>query len=250
MKRFGRLVGATMSVLGLALFLAAPAGAATAYHSVDHDGDDGWHARVTSAGGAVEFVNGPATPPMGAGSVHLTTGPGAGDGATEVRNTNFKDKKLSDLQSLSYWTYVHTNNGQQFPYLILDISTTGDNSPEDLLFFEPPYQSPGTGGATCANQAPTAMDTWQGWNARTGCWYAIDANSGNPSWASPGTGSMPLDDYISSHPGAKIVNPASGGGVRVLVGFASPEDSFDANVDAFRIGFGAGATQYDFEARG
>ena len=234
----------TIGVATVAL-TAGPAFAGVHYQLVNHDGAAGWNFKLgTDASGG--FVNGPATPPFGTGSVHLATGAGHGDESAEIRNKNYNDKPLSQLSKLSYWTYVHHNNGQQFPYLILDVSSTGGKHVDNLLFFEPPYQSPGNGGATCANQQETKMDTWQGWDAYNGCWYGIDTN-GNPVFAGPGTDSEPLSNYIAAHPKAKIVNPSSGGAVRVLVGFASPEDNFDANVDAFLIKVGDATNQYDFD---
>ncbi len=42
--------------------------------------------------------------------------------------------------------------------------------------------------------------------------------------------------------------PTGLGGIRFGVGFASPEDNFNAYVDAFTIGTGATSTTYNFEA--
>ena len=190
--------------------------------------------------GSVNFVTGPATPPLGVGSAELKTGNGTtgGDCSAELRNSAYSGVKLSSLTALSYWTYDVANNGSQFPYLELNIDTTGTGAaPNDALFFEPPFQSTGNGGADCAHQANTAMNTWQQWDALHGCWWS---NYGD---LNAGTGTGTLADYLAVHPNATIVNSSSGGGVHLVVGFASPTDQFDGNVDAFTIN----STTYDFE---
>jgi hypothetical protein len=237
---------AVLAVAVAAVTLSAgPALAGVKYQLVNHDGAAGWNFKL-GAGASGGFVHGPSTPPFGVGSVHLATGAGQGDSLAEIRNKNYNDKPLSQLTGLSYWTYVHQNNGQQFPFLILDVSSTGGKTVDNLLFFEPPYQSPGNGGPACANQEMTAMDTWQGWDALNGCWYAITPN-GDAAWAGAGTDSQPLSNYLALHPKARIVNPSSGGAVRLAVGEASNTDNFDDNADAFLIKFGTAATQYDFD---
>ena len=85
------------------------------------------------------------------------------------------------------------------------------------------------------------MVTWQQWNALSGCWWSNDGT------LNPGTGSGTLADYLARHPNATIVNSSTGGGVHLLVGFASPEDRFDGNVDGFRIATSSSDTTCDFE---
>jgi hypothetical protein len=176
----------------------------------------------------------------------LKTGNGTtgGDCSAELRNRDYAGVKLSDLTALSYSTYDVSNapNGQQFPYLELNINQGGTGTtPDDALFFEPPYQAPGTGGTDCAHQAATVMGTWQQWDALHGCWWSNDGD------LNPGTGSGTLTDYLALHPNATIVNSSTGGGVHLLVGFASPNDRFDGNVDAFRIATSSSDTTYNFE---
>ncbi len=113
------------------------------------------------------MVSGPGAPPIGTGSAQLATGNGAagGDGAEELRSTGYAGTLLSSLTALSYSTYVTANNGQQFPYFGLMISLTGGSTVDDIIFFEPPYQTPGTGNSGLPNQGATALNTWQTWNA-------------------------------------------------------------------------------------
>lgn len=195
--------------------------------------------------GSVNFVGGPASPPFGVGSAELRTGNGTtgGDCSAELRNSAYAGVKLSALTALSYWTYDATSNGQQFPYMEIYVNWSGSGSGavDDALFFEPPYQAPGAGGTDCANQAAAIMNTWQQWDALHGCWWSNDGT------VNPGTGSGTIGDYLTAHPNATIVNSSTGGGVHVLVGFASPGDQFDGNVDGFRIATSGSDTTYDFE---
>jgi hypothetical protein len=191
----------------------------------------------------VNFVTGPAVPPLGVGSAELKTGDGStgGDCSAELRNSAYSGVKLSTITSLSYWTYDVVNNGQQFPYLELNISTTGGATPDDALFFEPPYQQPGNGGADCASQGAPALNTWQKWDAASGCWWS------NGGTLNPGTGTGTLADYLATYPNATIVNSSTGGAVHLVVGFASSTDQFDGNVDAVTIGVSGSNTTYNFE---
>jgi hypothetical protein len=244
------LTGATLLV-ALSLFLGMPAlahaGASTVV--VSADGQHGWHSRITDSNGVpdpsfgkVTFVTGPGIPPLGVGSLRLQTNPGKGDGSAQLRNTNYAGVKLLDLTELTYWAYSAANNGQQFPYLTLAVSySTGT----DTLFFEPPYQQPFTGNPSCPDQGPTAMNMWQKWDARNGCWWDNNGELGIP----PGglLQVQPLSTFTNNHPDAVIYNPNSIGGVRVAVGFASSTDSFDGNVDALTIAHPTTKTTYNFE---
>jgi hypothetical protein len=210
-----------------------------AFNNRDVNGD--------SAPTSGSLVNGPATPPLGTGSANLTVGNGivGGDGASELRNTGYSGLSPTALTALSYSTYVTANNGQQFPYLGLMISTTGGTSPDDIWFFEPPYQQTNTGNPALPNQPATAMNTWQSWNALTGGWWD------NNGIGNPGTGVISLAALEAEYPLATIVNADNGlGGVRFDVGFASPTDQFNGYVDAFTIGVNGTNTTFDFEAAG
>jgi hypothetical protein len=195
--------------------------------------------------GQGSMVLGPATPPIGTGSAHLATGNGivGGDGAEELRNTGFAGTHLSALTSLSYSTYMTQNNGQQFPYFGLQISLTGGSSVDDIIFFEPPYQTPATGNPSLPNQGDTALNTWQTWDALSGGW---EDNNGN---CNGGTGVKSLSTCLGTDfNNATIVNSANGlGGVRFDVGFASNTDVFNGYVDNFTIGVNNVNTTYNFD---
>jgi hypothetical protein len=254
--------------LGMAVSLAA-AGAMVATDAVvsaatvvvvSHNGQHGWHSRVTDgdgvpngAYGSVTFVTGPGTPPPpGTGSLRLMTNPGMGNGSAQMRNTRYSGVLLSNLSELSYYAYSAMNNGQQFPFLSLEVScsgcTGGSTTDSDRLFFEPPYQSIATNAnPSCKEEGLTAMFNWQQWDALHGCWWD------NGGFANPGTGTRPLADFIAVHTDATIYNPATPdspggiGGIRVAVGFAEPIQ-FDGNVDMVTVGVKRSATTtYNFE---
>jgi hypothetical protein len=193
--------------------------------------------------GSVNFVNGPASPPFGVGSAELKAGNGTtgGDCSAELRNSAYAGTRLDALTALSYDTYDVANNGQQFPYIELTVNWSGGSTVDDFLFFEPPFQAPGSGGTDCATQAAAVMNTWQQWDVLHGCWWSVDGTLNS------GTGSGTLADYLAVHPNTTIVNGSTGGGIHLLVGFASANDQFDGNVDGFRIATSSSDTTYDFE---
>ncbi len=198
-------------------------------------------ANPTGVGG---IVIGPGAPPLGAGSAQLATGNGTvgGDGTEELRNTSYAGTLISHLTALSYSTYVTQNNGQQFPYLGLMVNFTGGATVDDILFFEPPYQTPSSGNVNLPDQGATALNQWQTWNALKGGWWD------NAGLCSPGTGVESLATCLGSNFNTTtIVNSAGLGGVRFNVGFASDIDQFNGYVDNFTIGISSVNTTFDFD---
>jgi hypothetical protein len=200
--------------------------------TVDQDGEAGWQSRVTAAGGSVTFEAGPAVPPIGNGSVCLFTGT-EGDQGAEMRLSTFDGTLLRDLTDLRYWTYDQINNGQQWPYIILQIDLTNEGNVDDLLFFEPGFQTPATGNPSLPDQGLPVLNTWQDWNALAGGWWSLNALGG----LTPGNSVGPIFQYNQAvgPSTARIVGSAAGGGIRVVHGFASPADVFQGCVDAFSI---------------
>jgi hypothetical protein len=82
--------------------------------TVTASGQFGWQASVTSPDGAVQFVFGPALPPIGDGSARLFTGTN-GDLSAELRQTGFSGTPLEQLVDLRYWTYDVINNASHRP---------------------------------------------------------------------------------------------------------------------------------------
>ena len=220
----------------LIIALCGVAGATTVV--VNPSNMDGWAFYITSPDGIGSFVVGPATPPLGVGSARFFTGT-HGDERIELRNTNYSGTLLSSLTALGFSTYATSWNGQQVPYLMLNIDWDGDGVVDDNIFFEPPYQTPASGNSALPNQGDAVLNTWQTWNALVGGWW-----SNNWGGMTPGTGVQSLATYIAAFPNASIVNSSTGlGGVRLIYGWASLEDVFNGYVDKVTIN----STTYDFD---
>lgn len=207
---------------------------------------DGWSLQTVDDGDAtntatIDIVPGPATPPLGDGSLQLAVGADGGD-AAQARSTNWDGELVRDLSSLTYWTYVDQDgSGGQAPYLLLDVDYNGDGVRDDILFFEPLYQ--GVTFFPDNPQGPIVLDTWQQWDARSGGWYSLIGVAGS----GPGTNVVPLGDILDAEPDARLTG-ANGGGVRIVAGFgAGAWDNFIGYVDAFSISFDTPTTTYDFE---
>jgi hypothetical protein len=202
------------------------------------------------------MVTGPATPPLGTGSAQLELAAGNGAGAEILANTNYAGTPLSSLTALSYSTYLTNNapNGQQFPYLAVDIKgTVNGTTTYDTLFFEPPYQTTSTGNPLLPNQQATALDTWQTWNALEGGWWD------NDGYCKPGTGVQTLATCTTAFTDPTIINAFGTatalyssvlpgvGGLQLQVGFADASDAFNGYVDALTVGINGTNTTYNFD---
>jgi len=210
----------------------------------------GWIEQITAAPGTtvlpdVTFISGPGSPPSGIGSAQFSVG-SDGNNAAQLRNPNFHGTKLSDLTALSYSTYVtQDGSGGQAVYIILQVDTDGDAGIEDLLFFEPIYQSSTFFPAN--PQGPLTTGTWQSWDAFNGGWYSVFGTAGS----GPGTNVVPFSTLATAlGTNAVIANssPSGLGGVRLVTGFgAGAWDNFIGSADAFSIGVSGTTTTYDFE---
>jgi hypothetical protein len=237
-------------VFSVAAMMLATSSLAQASTVVVNPGSmDGWAFLKTDpdvnygAGDAVaDMVFGPATPPLGSGSAHFNTG-SDGSQSAQLRNSSWAGTRIDALTSLGYSTYATAWNGQQLPYLTIYLDTDDDGARDDRLWFEPDYSSAGAGNGNPNPQPGTVLNTWQTWDALNGMWYSDNL-------AGPGSNAITLAAYLALEPNATIINDVAGGGrggIRITSGFASPENNFDANVDAFTIGTAGGTTTYDFE---
>lgn len=251
------LVGSTVTYLTQQLLASEPLipdGSLTAddplpygntIHVVSRDNQDAWKIHVSS--GTVTFEEDkcqPASTPLPTGALHLVVVPGTGPLTyARLRSTRYHRTYLRDLSRLDYYACDQKNNGQQWPFIVLEIDWNGDNSIDDEIVFEPSYQNP-TEGGTCgagSAQAMPAFDSWQFWDAlRTdattsgyrACWWSVE----DPAFP-PGFTIRSLSEYIAAHPDAAIVNlDGNHGGVQIMHGFSSASDSYHGWVDAFTIG--------------
>jgi len=211
--------------------------------------------------GSGSMVYGPGTPLLGLGSANLQTELNDGQYASAIVSSALNGQYLSAITALSYSTYDTTNNGQQFPYLQLMVSWAGGtplfgSGPDDILTFEPPYQTPATNGGFTAydatvplpDEGATVMTKWQTWDALNGAWYdALGTAVTNPNGGSGGEDT--LAQLIAALPSDATVTADwnGNGGTELLVGYTSPGENYDGNVDNVTIGISGVSTTYDFE---
>jgi hypothetical protein len=199
---------------------------------------------ATSPAAAAFLALGFETPPLGDGSVHLSPGADGNDSA-QARHPGYAGTPLSNLTALSYSTFVEVDgSGGQAPYLILQVDTDGDAGIEDLLFFEPAYQSAAFFPSN--PQGPLTTDTWQTWNALAGGWYSVFGTAGS----GPGTNVVSFATLAAALPTGVLANssPSGLGAVRIVTGFgAGAWDNFLGAADNFTIGVSGSNTTYDFE---
>jgi hypothetical protein len=189
------------------------------------------------------LVNGPAPAPVGTGSLRLAMGSN-GEGTAQGRNPLFHGTRLSALTELNFRARVAASSGSgESVYLLLNVDSDGNGVPDDLIGFEPEYQS----GYTTAvpDQGPLATGLWQSWDALRGGWWSLN----HPGVMSEGPGVKSLATYVAAFPNSRIVNSGSGaGGVRLVAGGGlGTWENFDGNVDRFAIGVNGTSSLYDFD---
>lgn len=175
------------------------------------------------------FREGPATPPLGSGSLELTT-PTGSDKVT-IFNYDHIGTSLGDVDALGYSTYRSAGSLQQVASLNLQVDINGD-APGGFttLVFEPVYNT---------SQGSVVNDTWQTWDAFSSgnaIWWSSNAIPSAPnrdtfvSW----------DTIVAANPDAVIV-----GGVGVNQGSGNP--TLTTAVDNLTFGYSGAGTTYDLE---
>src|SRR5215207_1163129 len=180
----------------------------------------------TRTGGSVSFVMGPATSPLGLGSLQMTTTDVHGGAQAKAQAVNglLVGTPLNQITALNYYTYrdqMSTNSAAQTISLNMAVDFVGDGSSFTTLVFEPVYQ---TGGIGAMQQ-----NTWQLWDA---------FDSGNARWWStkpiPGVCDfncfVPWSAILSNNPNAKVKGIF---GFNIGSGWAG---QFKGAVDALTVG--------------
>ncbi len=177
----------------------------------------------TPTGSPGQLVAGPATPPLGAGSVELgpLTTAGGATGHSAIATNAYFGTALADITSMSYSTY------QPGPTLAIAVQfdvryRTTDGAYGGRLIFEP-YQ----------NGTVTVGSGWQSWSPLAGKWWAThtDASgtggtqvvalpSGNCAISTPCTWS----EILAAFPDAQVYG-------RFLLKAGSGWSGFDGNAD-------------------
>jgi hypothetical protein len=185
---------------------------------------DNWvlYTRAGTPPTAGAFVDGPATPPLGAGSLELTTV--AGSEKVFLFNYEHIGTDLGDVDDISYSTYRQSGSAQQVAALNLQVDINGAAAGGfTTLVYEPVYNN--------ATQ-PVVSGEWQHWDADGGRWWSTRDIPGVCAFDC----FVPWNDILAANPDAVIV-----GGVGINQGSGNP--GLISNVDAFTFD----ETTYDFE---
>jgi len=245
MKNYCTKLFCHASVIALAWAIQAQATTVTVTPS-DMQGWSFWSLNNTytgpQPGSTGAMVTGPATPPLGVGSAELSTAPNGGDGGVGLTTGAYDGTLFSSLGTLSYSTYDTANNGQQFPYLAINVDLNDGSGNQDTLFFEPPYQTPAAGGPTIPDQGAPVMNEWQTWDASEGGWWDNNDVLGTGGYDEVGF----LSAFEALYPNATVADSDAPfgfiDGVTLQVGFA------DTNTETGYVDdFSVGSTTYDFE---
>jgi hypothetical protein len=224
------------------LILSLPAAAATTTVIVTEDDvtrqaentppTDNWvlYTRVGTPPTSAVFVTGPGTPPVGVGSLQLTTATGAEK--VYLFNYDYVETPLSAIDTISYSTYRTAGSAQQVTALNIQVDYNGPDVEGGFttLVFEPVYNT---------DQGAVVNDQWQDWDAYNGgdgIWWSTRSISGVCAFDCFVT----WDDIIAANPEATIV-----GGFGVNQGSGNP--GLVASVDALTIGVDGTSTIYNFD---
>jgi hypothetical protein len=199
--------------------------------------------------GSIPVVTSPA--PLGAnGSVQLINPVNQwGAGAAQISTIAYDGQLLSSIITLGYAENTFQNNGQQNPYIRVNVSLNiggvAGAGGQDALFFEPSYQTPSSGNPSLPNQGGTVMNTWQTWNAQLGGWWDNNGNftpGADEGPSAPGVNSLAA--FLALYPVATIAdNPFTfgDGGISFVMGWDGTGNKGYVNDVTIN------GTTYDFE---
>jgi hypothetical protein len=231
MKRL--LLAAALATSALMLGGVATAGAATTVTVKEGDvarqpentpPTRNWVIYNRNAGNAA-FRSGPATPPLGVGSVELTTPTGADK--VQVFNYDQVGRPLSDINRLGYSTYRTAGSAQQVTAMNIEVDVNGA-APGGFttLVFEPVYN---TGQGTVVNGQWQTWDAYDGGNA---IWW-----SSNPIPSAPNRDTfVSWSTIVAANPNAVIVG-----------GFGLNQGSGNGGLTAAADALGINDTTFNFE---
>jgi len=264
---------ALLSVVGVALLLLpgltilSPSARATSGTVVVGPGNQtavGWQTLQGIFGeagpdtGTQTYVFGPATPPLGQGSLEFKIGTN-NDWSEAVGYTNLNGVGIgtTSLTELSYSTFVKqsSNAASQDFFAILVIDTNGDQTADDFLFFYPANQS------GCSDGAPTqhaiTQNQWQQpWDARNGVWVSAFGLCNAENFCGTANDPKTLTEYLACFPNARIINDNGGTpsdpsddtpGLIIGYGGSTVSANFIGNLDNVKVGVSGMTTTFDFD---
>jgi hypothetical protein len=239
LTRTRRLAAITGLALAAGLPLMGSAGAASTEVIREEDvtrqaentpPTDNWvlYTRAGTPPTAGTFVSGPATPPLGGGSLQLTTT--TGTEKVFLFNYDHVGETLGSIDDISYSTYRQAGSGQQVAALNVQIDKNGGTLEAGdfaTLVFEPVYNT---------DQGAVVSGEWQDWVADgTGIWWSTRPINGQCAGATAAC-DQTWNDIVAANPAATVL------GVGVNQGSGNP--GLTSNVDAFTFD----DVTYDFEA--
>ena len=235
MKVKNRIPSLIACALATLLFASVALASSTTVIVTGDDVGTSWFTADTRTGGAVNFVVGPSTPPLGVGSLEMTTtdANGAGQAKAQLFTYDYIGTPLDTIDAISYATYRRsssTNSLAQTISLNIEVDYTGAGSFTTLVF-EPVYNPA---------QGPMLLDTWQEWDAFSG---------GTAVWWStkdiPGVCAfncfVPWSVIVAANPDAEILG---GFGFNVGSGWAGV---YSGAADKLTFGVSGTSVIYDFE---
>jgi hypothetical protein len=125
--------------------------------------------------GAAAFRTGPATAPLGAGSLELTTPTGADK--VYAFNYDHVGTQLDDVNAMGYSTYRSAGSAQQVAAINVEVDVNGTSTPGGFttLVFEPVYNT--DQGAVVSGQ----WQTWDAYNGGNARWWSSNAIPSAPN---------------------------------------------------------------------
>jgi hypothetical protein len=189
---------------------------------------DNWVLYTRNAGDGA-FVQGPATAPLGVGSLQFTTPTGADK--VFLFNYDYAGTALADIDAISYATYRTSGSLQQDTALNIEVDYNGAaDGGFTTLVFEPVYNT--DQGSVVSGQ----WQTWDAYNGGQGRWWSTKGIPGVCAFDC----FVAWDSIIANNPDAVI-----GGGFGVNQGSGNP--GLIAATDALTLGVNAATVVYDFE---
>jgi hypothetical protein len=146
---------------------------------------------------ALQFVEGPGNPPLGCGSLLLTTL--LNGEKVFLFNFDHQGKKLSEIGTISYSTYRIAEAQPQAVAsinVVIEFDVPGGGKDTATLVFEPVY-SP--------EQGPVVNNTWQSWIASgEGVWWSTEPINGQCKGAVPQC-YRSWDEIVADNPDATVI---------------------------------------------
>lgn len=242
-----------------------------------------WGVYYDNAGSSA-FVSGPSTPPLGPGSLQISTGPnlplstventlgmspsapdylatsgGYSGGKVYVQTNTLDNVPLNSVTSLSYSTYSPLGSTLA-PYITIEVATGGSSTRTTTLVFDP-ANAGGQGDAVVGG-------TWQTWNAlspSSAHWWCEGTTANLCDGGSSINNPFTLNAFITANPNTEIVqwySPgpytqsgygnfyAGGGDFAIVVGDAAGDPGWAGtsfNIDNVTIGTATNTQTFEFQ---